>query len=291
MKTDGLFDYRVIEIPAKYGKPINLIFQGDVHFNSHNFARKRWDFDREEIKQLKKQSPTYIISTGDIFESMSTSERHAFNVSGFHDSNKNRWEKEYAAEIDSYIKQADHLKGSLMAVFGGNHFFKFYDGTTSDMVLAQKLGATYIGCSGYIILCLRVDPHHSHVVKIFVHHGKGSGKKGGSGFTALEDAASYFNDADILVMGHDHKAGAMQLPSLECRQGKGDHWKIVSKERIIARAGSYLASYEPTIPSYAVDAMMRPSTLGYLHVILTPRRQQSDGKKVDDRWVQMKAVV
>ena len=295
MRTDGLFDYRVVEVPAKYGQPINLIFRGDEHWNSPQFARTEWENDNERIKKVIKQSPTYFIKTGDIFEALSTSERAFFNNGNLHDSNRTRWEKEYAREIDEYVKESSFQVGRTLAVFGGNHFFQFYDGTTSDMALASKLKAPYIGVCGYIILSLKFDAHHSMVVKVFVHHGKGSGNSAGSGFMALERASSYFSDADILVMGHDHKAGAMKISALNCDMGKGDHWKIKSKERIIGRAGSYLKSYEAGVKSYSVDAMYRPSSLGYLQVVITPFRKNitcKTGKRGnDERGFELNAII
>lgn len=292
MKTDGLFDYRVVEIPASYGKPINLFFQGDEHFNSPNFAQKKWLEDLEDMRRACRERQTYFIKTGDVFEALSTSERHSFSNGGYHDSNRTRWENEYKKEIDDYVKQVDFMVGRTLAVFGGNHYFQFYDGTTSDMALASKIKAPYIGCSGYVVLILKIG-NKTNAIRIFVHHGKSSGKRAGSAFTALEDAAGYFADADILVMGHDHKAGAMHLPSITIDHGQGDNWKIKENQRIIGRAGSYLKAYEPGKASYAVDAMYRPSTLGCLQIVLTPMRTQlgpRSGRK-DERWVQMKAVI
>lgn len=293
MRTDGIFDFRVVEIPASYNKPLNIFFHGDEHFNSPNFASKKWHQDLEDMKATCKKESTFFVKTGDVFEAMSTSERRAYISSGFHDSNMTRWEQEYMREIDEYLKYTDFMIGKTLAVFGGNHFFKFYDGTTSDQVLAKMLKAPYIGCSGYVILVLRMDKHHSHVVKIFVHHGLGSGRSAGSTFNALDKAASYFTDADILIMGHDHQAGAMHLPSVTCEHGQGGHWKIKEHQRIIGRAGSYLKAYEPGQRSYAVDAMYRPSTLGALQVVVTPRRMNTGPreKREDERWVQVKAVI
>ena len=290
MKTDGLFDYRVVEIPAKYNESINIIFTGDHHFNSPGFADKRWRQDMDELSLLCKREKVYFVNTGDTFEALSTSERKHF-IGGFHESNETRWGKAYAQEVKDYVKQVPFFKNRTLAVYGGNHYFKFYDGTTSDMALASELNAPYIGCSGYLILTLRTTPHHTHTVRIFCHHGKSSGRRAGSAFNSLEDAAGYFRDADIIVMGHDHKAGAMQLPSLECRMGMGGKYKIQNVDRIIGRSGSYLKAYEPGERSYAVDAMMRPSTLGYLHVILTPKRKSYAEKSIDDRWVQLKAMI
>jgi hypothetical protein len=293
MRTDGRFDFKVVEIPAKYNEPITIFFHGDDHFNSPNHAKKKWLQDNEDMKEHCKKHPTYFIKTGDAFEAMSTSERRAYIGAGLHDSNMTRWENEYLAEIDDYVAQTKFMVGRTLAVYGGNHFFKFYDGTTSDQVLANKLKAPYIGCSGYVLLTLRVDKYHSHVVKIFVHHGLGSGRSAGSTFNALDKAASYFPDADILIMGHDHQAGAMHLPAINIDKGGGNNWKIKEHDRIIGRAGSYLKAYEPGKVSYAVDAMYRPSTLGALRVDVTVRRQQLGGRenKDDEKWVQVKAVI
>lgn len=293
MKTDGLFDYRVVEIPGQYNKPINIIFRGDEHWNSPQFARETWEEDNELIKQEIEKTPTYFIKTGDVFEALSTSERHTFSSGNLHDSNRTRWEKEYAREIEEYVKQSQFQIDRTLAVFGGNHYFQFYDGTTSDMALASKLKAPYIGVCGYIIVSIKIDAHHSHVLKIFVHHGRSSGRKAGSAFNALEDAASYFADADILVMGHDHKAGAMKINSLEINKGRGDKYKIKSKDRIIGRAGSYLKSYEPGERSYSVDAMYRPSSLGFLQVVVTPFRKEQRNKIIrdDTRGLKLRAII
>lgn len=294
MTTDGLFDFRVVHIPAKYGKTIRIIPIGDVHYNNPAFARDKWDTDRAQWAKYCRFKDTYFIMTGDIFEAMSTTEReHYVNPKGFHDSNKSRWATAYAKEINDFASEVPFLEEMTLGVFGGNHFFSFFDGTTSDMALASKIKAPYIGSSGYLVLVLEIDKHHSHVIKIFVHHGKGSGKRAGSSFNAVEDAAGYFSDADIVLMGHDHKAGAMTLPALKCDTGKGGRWRIKAFDRVIARTGSYLKSFEAGTKSYAHDAMYRPSTLGGLELLITPQRTQRvvNGKRDDVVSVNIRAVV
>lgn len=290
MRTDGIFDYRVVQLGTQYNKPINIIFLGDEHFNSPGFAAQKWKQDMAELKELCRKETVYFIKTGDTFEALSTSERKHFS-NGFHDTTETRWEKEYAREVKNYVDQVPFLIGRTLGVFGGNHFFKFYDGTTSDMVLARELGAPYIGVSGYIILSFTVDGCKSHVLKIFVHHGRSSGRKAGSTFNSLEDAACYFSDASIIVCGHDHKAGAMQLPSICCKHGKNQNYRIAEIDRIIGRSGSYLKSYEPGVASYAVDSMMRPSTLGYLRIIATLKRTTHREGNQDFSDFQLRAVI
>jgi predicted phosphodiesterase len=291
MRTDGIYNLKVVEVPAKYGEAITIYFIGDVHWNSPGFAREKWEYDRERMKREAKHGKVYFILDGDIFESFSTTERRHFIQEGLHDSNKKRWEGEYAREIKQFVRENDFLVGRTLSVYSGNHFFQFYDGTTSDQALARELHAPFIGVCGYTILSLRMDDHHTHVVKVFVHHGRSSGKKPGAMFNALEDAASYFLDADILIMGHNHQMGAIPIPAIRCDMGKGGHWKTKEVHRIAGRSGSYLAAYREGEPSYPVDVMMRPSTLGSLPVKVTPIRFSNNGKGIDNRWVEIESVV
>lgn len=294
MKTDGIYNIKVVEIPAKYGETITIYFIGDCHWNSPGFAREKWEYDTTRMRREVRRGNVYFILDGDIFESLSTSERRYFNQDGLHESNRRRWEGEYAKEIKQFVKENKFLIDRTLAVYSGNHFFQFYDGTTSDQALARELHAPFIGVCGYTVLILKTDKHHSHEVKIFVHHGKTSGKKPGAMFNALEDAAAYFIDADILIMGHNHQMGAVPIPAIRCDMGRGGRYKTKEVHRIAGRSGSYLAAYREGEPSYPVDAMLRPSTLGSLPVRLTPMRHEpvlSDGRRDENRWVELESLV
>jgi hypothetical protein len=73
----------------------------------------------------------------------------------------------------------------------------------------------------------------------------------------------------------------------------GDNWKIRAKDRVIGRAGSYLKAYEKGVRSYAVDGMYRPSSLGFLQVVVTPfRKQVGTGKQaIEERGIKLRAVI
>ena len=111
-------------------------------------------------------------------------------------------------------------------------------------------------------------------------------------FNALEDAASYFSDAQIIIMGHNHQMGVVPLPSIVC-SSIGGRYKTKEVHRIVGRSGSYLKAYEEGRPSYAVDSMMRPSTLGSLPVKITPTRWcgWENKKRYDNRWVEIESIV
>ena len=294
MKTDGIYGVKVVEVPAKYGKPITVYFIGDVHYNSPAFAKEKWKYDTDRMRREQKNGHVYYILDGDIFEAFSTSERRSYVVNEPHDSNKKRWEREYAQEVKQFVKENDFLVGRTLSVYGGNHFFQFSDGTTSDQALARELGCPYVGVCGYTILNLNIRDGRCHTVKIFVHHGKSSGNNPGSMFNALTQAASFFVDADILIMGHDHKMGAIPMPAIRCDMGCG-RWKTKEVHRIVGRSGSYLKAYEEGCSSYAVDAMYRPSTLGSLPIVLTPTRHQPAIKtgrgREDNCFVEIESIV
>jgi len=291
MKTQGGYGIRTADVWAKYGERIRLYFIGDVHWNSPAHAKQLWEYDTHRIKQEMKKGQVKFILDGDIFEAFSSSERKRWSASDPHESNVKRFDRMYLQEVQDFVNENPFLVGNTLSVYGGNHFFQFANGVTSDQELARIVKAPFIGVCGYTLLTIHIDKHHSHLVKIFVHHGKSSGKKKGAMFNALEDAASYFVDADIIIMGHDHKMGAIPLPALRCDMGKGGCYKTKVFRRLVGRSGSYLRSYTEDEENYAHDAMFSPSTVGCLPVDLTPTRYNYNGKGIDDRWVEIESVV
>lgn len=291
MKNDGQFGVNVAHISAKYGQPINLFCIGDVHRNAPNCAVDKWNEDLKRIRSISAREPSYFIFTGDMLEYLSSSERKFFGSGGFHESTMTRFDEMCAQDVDTLCEELAFTKNRVIGYYGGNHFFTNASGITSDHMICERLGAKYIGCSGYTVISLNIDKHHAHVVKVFAHHGTGSGKRAGSSFNGLEDASSYFCDSDIILMGHNHQLGVTPITSLRCDMGKGDNYKIKAVDRWLGRTGSYLRSYGGK-PSYAIDAMMRPSKLGSLQFRLTPRRKSfGTTNRTEDRWVEIQAVI
>ena len=286
MNTDGKFGVHVAQIFGKYHQPINLFCIGDVHRNAPNCAVDKWLEDLKRMREVASREPTFFLFMGDLLEYLSASERRHF-IGGFHESTVSKFEEMCAGDVDLFAQETDFMRGKVVGIYGGNHFFQFKSGETSDMAIAAKLGAAYIGCSGYIILNIKTQCNHGHTIRIFAHHGIGSGKSAGSSFNGLEAASAYFSDANIILMGHNHQLGVAPISSLRCDKGQGDHYKVKSYDRWLGRTGSYLKSYSEN-PSYVVDSLMRPSRLGCLQFVLTPMRKQGGS---DERWMDIKAVI
>lgn len=295
MKTDGIFDFRVVYAPFKrYGQQISLYCISDVHRNSPACASDKWHQFLETAREDRNDK--YFLFLGDMVDALSTSERKQYVAGGFHESTTLRWEQEYEADIKLLASELKFCRGRTLAVFGGNHFFTFKNGETSDQRLASELDAPYIGCSGYVIWILKSQSANSHTIKIFAHHGRGGGRTAGGSMNPLEQAAARFR-ADIVLMGHDHQRGARQFPVLDCDSGSGK-WKIKEKTILVARTGSFLKSYEPGMSSYSVDALMNPASIGALKIIIIPMRKEFGskykGRRVnskEERWVDIEAVI
>jgi hypothetical protein len=83
-------------------------------------------------------------------------------------------------------------------------------------------------------------------------------------------------DADIYLMGHDHKKSCGYLTKLKLSKGGSGELTLHNRKIMMGRTGSFLKGYVPEEASYVADAGYNPSDLGVLKIELTPRRDQKD---------------
>jgi hypothetical protein len=69
------------------------------------------------------------------------------------------------------------------------------------------------------------------------------------------------------------------------RHSSIDGLKIEQREPVVLRTGSFLASYEPGVVNYNVDACRSPSSLGHVEVLITIVK--NDG----ERRISMRTIV
>lgn len=277
MQTDGIFTTQTIEIPFdQYNKPIVLWASGDWHYNSPNCDKEKFD------EFLAEAKGSFLLGMGDYLDSISTSERKAFRTIELHDSTVRTLEELYRRHVDALAKKLKGIK--VLGLCGGNHYYDFPSGITSDQMLCDKLNCRYLGVNSLIRLILAYSEHHRHTVDVVIHHGLGGGRTAGASVNKLENMAKHFN-ADIILQGHDHNVCADYINRL----GLSSNNKLENKKILLARTGSFLKSYEEGIPSYAVDSAFAPSSLGAIKISITPRRDKSNNG--DKRWVEIKATI
>lgn len=146
---------------------------------------------------------------GDYLDSTSTTERECLGhiSKQMHDTFRNDIQALQLAKIELIADELKFAKGRIIGLVNGNHYFEFQSGINGDQKLAELLETKYLGvCS---LTRLSFDAHgRNHSIDLFVHHGMGAARLiGGS----LNRVAQMFEgvEADVTIMGHDHKRGAV----------------------------------------------------------------------------------
>jgi predicted phosphodiesterase len=274
MKTTGLFTTHRVEVEVEINKPFKLIPFGDIHRDSDLHADEHW---RQFLAYAKKQKNALFLGMGDYTDGVSTSERIVLANEGLHDTTRNTLKDVYKGVSKTLVNELGFMRGRMVGMLGGNHYFDFGNGDTTDHVLAAALNTKFLGVCSFIRLSFRFKGmvNRRHSLDIFAHHGKGAGTLPGSTFNTLEKMATTAM-ADFYLMGHDHKKGCIPSTPRLVLNSKGSDAELVVRERVpwLGRTGSFLKSYENGKVSYNVDAGRSPSTLGWIEFEITPRRNQ-----------------
>jgi hypothetical protein len=282
MKTTGIFTIQEHIINAPLGEPLYLIPFGDIHRDSDMFALDYW---RRFLDRASSLPNAIFLGMGDYCDGVSTSERSIIKDERLHETTKRNIETFYRETNHKLAKELSFMDGKLIGLLGGNHYYPFDDGSTSDHMLADLMKTKYLGVCSFIRLTIRdtKSNHKSASIDIFAHHGKGGGGSAGATFSTL-DKMQQTADADIFLMGHDHKRGVVPSnPRIKISRGNGGKLHVKERTPWLGRTGSFLKAYENGSVSYNVDCGRSPASLGWIEFELTPIRSQSNGDKVSIR--------
>ena len=277
MQTSGVFSTWGYTIPAKYNQQIRLVFWGDVHRDSPNHAGGRWQGFLDYCRPLKD---TYYFGMGDYVDSGSTSERECIHsiLKRLHEGTKIDLSTLAEAKVGLLEEELGFMRGHLIGLLNGNHYYEWEDGTNTDQRLCAALNTgqpegrrcKYLGVSAFVRLTFDIYGRR-HALDIWAHHGKGASRFTGTSIKRVEEMEEYAI-ADIYCMGHDHKrAGVPGMPKLYLKNTSKGGLKICEKQPYVIRSGSFLASYEDGKPNYNVDAGRGPCSLGHVELLITPK--------------------
>lgn len=279
MLTSGLFTTHCIEIECELGKPFRLIPFGDVHRDSDMHSSSYWNRFLERARYAAINENALFLGMGDYGDGASTSERIVLDAPGLHDTTKRTMNNVYKGVAQTIVNELAFMKGRIIGMLGGNHYFDFGNGDTTDTIVAAALNTKFLGVCAFIRLSIIIkgtgDKRRCHY-DIFAHHGKGGGNLPGSTFNTLEKMSSSAI-ADLYLMGHDHKKGC--IPSSPRLTLVGYSKKVTVRQRVpwLGRTGSFLKAYEDGRVSYNVDAARSPAALGWIEFEITPVRIREDG--------------
>lgn len=183
---------------------VNLYAVGDTHVGS---AACQEDKIKRLVKKIAEDPNGYIIGLGDFIEAISYSDKRfdagelAQPISPEHVTNP------FYTQALRFVKLFEPVKDRFLAVVAGNHEHKALQQSHFDAtaIIAERLGCAYLGaadCSGWLRIRLTSAGKVRNTVNIFALHGYG----GVNGNKAEQLAGR--KDADLIMMGHTHKAMA-----------------------------------------------------------------------------------
>lgn len=272
-----VFTISTFQVPYKGVNDTHYLLPfGDVHFKSTQHHEQLWG---EWCEWASKKPRAMFIGMGDFIECFSDSERRGLNSINLHESS-NKIMDDFAKDIcDEFFKNIKFMSGKLLGLLEGNHFYQFQNGMTSTQYLCQKLDCKYLGASAFVrIRFERTIGGDRMKTDVFAHHGKGSARLVGGSLNSVQQMAECA-EADIYLMGHDHKKSVGMSSRLCLTDGRtGIHLK--EKTLLYARTGSFLKGYDPDKPSYVAKMLLNPTNLGTVKIELTPKTKkiERDGK-------------
>lgn len=231
----------------------------------------------------------YFLGMGDYIDYMSPSNRQRQEGAAVYDTAKSVHDR--AAEQlvqELYDKALKPSRGRWLGMLEGHHFHQFRAGMTSDMQLADKLQAKFLGTSAIIrLLFNRGGGGGTGAVKIWCHHGTGTGQTSAAILNKLKEMVVGF-DADIFLMGHLPKKANDPIDRLETVFPRRGQPFLVHRTILTAGTGGFMKSWivgnrQGIVPrgGYGEQGMMRPAALGGILVRIRPRWKLDNGH---DYW-------
>lgn len=291
MLTTGIFQTHYVPIPIprmRDGCEFHILPFGDVHWGAPLHSEDYWKRFCERGAELVARHPSqvFFVGMGDYQDMLSTSERENIERASIHDSTRETIEEWWQKRVEAYAKEIGFMRGRCIGLIEGNHYAQFEDGTTSTMRLCKIIGAKYLGCSCFVRLMFQLcnrhkKTHGSHgstlPVDLWAHHGKGAAMLSGGSLNTVEKM-SMAADADIYLMGHDHRVGTWPSTRLRLR---GNHFgmRVEHRDILLVRTGSFLRGYVEGKRSYVADKALNPTQMGWTEIRIKITRSHGQQMK------------
>jgi len=266
MQTSGIF--RTHRTVFKTEDEVQLVPFGDVHFGCVNHAGASF---KRFLKWAKSLPNPLFFGMGDYFDALSASERRIIYGGKLHDQTIKEFHKNAEERQARFLKLIDFMEGRLLGALDGNHEWIFENGESSTKRLATSLGGPHLGVCTLLNLTIQKGTVRTPLT-IYAHHGKGAGATLGGSLNGVAKQ-SIGLEADIYLMGHDHKMVGGFADRLLLASTGG----VKDRPVYAGRTGSFLKGYPTDTESYPVDAGYSPSTIGGLYFRINQRTTPEHG--------------
>lgn len=294
LRTCGVFTFHQVSVKLDRHQPLRIVPFGDVHRFSPACFLPAWNaFLDEEKEAIKSGQKTLYLGMGDYDDLASTSEREILANKGLHESTQSTINEQATLRVKALAKELAFMRGRTIGLVGGNHYWILDSGINTDQLLAQELGTHFLGAATVVALSIEVAGGNRIRMVICAHHGVGRGRKLGAAINRVEDLHEVFPEADLYLMGDNHKRGALPDERLRLR-GVGATRSLGYRKVWYGRTGSFQIGYSPRDPhkitrraiaadegSYVVDRLLRPSNLGVIRFNVTPKHTSEGSIELD----------
>ena len=284
--SDCTFTTLSFRTSVKRNQAFRFIPLGDQHCASKGHDAGRY---RETLQECKRDPAALFAFMGDEHDLASFSERRALRNANLHESTLHDLDQRALDKCREFVDQHAWMKGRIAFVLQGNHYWRFSSdspddqvrsGQTSTQWVAAQLGAQWAGWLTYCRLFIDAAGSSSGAsIDIVASHGKAGGKLVGTPYNQVAELRGIFPAADIYLMGHDHKRGAVPDSSLYMSYSNATGQGVLKQRRQwMCRTGSYLRGYVPGEDGYIVGRLLRPAELGNIRFEIALLRQRKGGE-------------
>jgi hypothetical protein len=262
---------------SSFTDELHIHLLGDIHHDSPNCDITAYKRDVADIRRQHDAGIPYrIILMGDYTDRCSSSERSKLSHAKVHESTMATWDRDALRDVTKFLDSIWFAKDNIIGAVQGNHYWRFMTGDltgrSSDAYMADKLGCKWLGFLSYLRIGVAVGNMRTAIDGVVSHGGRGGGKLAGTSINQVDDMRRIFPGASFYAQGHNHQAGAVPAAALFAFQHKGNSNKegldLRERKQLLLRTGSYLKAYEQDTPSYPVQAMYKPATLGHAELIV-----------------------
>jgi hypothetical protein len=213
-----------------------------------------------------------FLGLGDYIDFASPSNRETFRTGRLYETAHNVIEDTaYQLVADLYERVFRPTTGKWLGLVAGHHYYRFRDGSTTDMALARMLETTYWGEAQAVVRLTWQDKTHTQHLDIWLAHGTGSGRSPGSPIQVLDRVSQYI-DADIYIMGHQTKRCVATIQRLVPVYPTKGEPRLVHRTLYLVGAGGWMRGYRVGHEAlYPEQQMLRPVALGAPLIHIRPR--------------------
>jgi hypothetical protein len=252
---------RNVVLPA-VDTPLRIVPFGDIHRHAPACDVDRW---KRWCRQAEADDTpyTFYIGLGDYDDLCSASERAILDNPNLHGTTKETWSAWAMEQTLDLCKEIEFMRGRILGLGEGNHYWQFKDGTTSTQAMCDYLKCQWLGTVSYYRLSVSFKTlANRSSIDLFIAHGKSGGKLLGTQVNQVEDMTRITPYADIYIQGHNHKRIAAPSSVLEMVSGKANELVVKDRQQFFCRSGSFLRGYLENTESYVAGGLMRPADLG-----------------------------